>query len=306
MRHSSPPRLRVRGRLLSTQAPLIMGVLNASPESFSGDGRPLVLEEVTASASALVVAGADILDVGGQSAVTNQPELDEGAEIERILPVLEYMAARHPEVVVSIDAYRPRVVEAALQAGASIVNDVSGLRHPELVDACVAHDAALVVMHTRARPKVRLQDDELYGTNPDGVVDDVVDFLNQKVTLATSLGLDRESLIVDPGPDFTKTPQQTLAMLRRLDRIRELGRPVLLALSRKDFLGAITRRRPAERGAATHAAIALLAGPASILRVHDVAAARDVIATVAALEGRLEIEPGYRLTDELRYQNPPS
>jgi dihydropteroate synthase len=306
MRESRPPRLRLRGQSLRTDAPLIMGVLNASPESFSGDGRPLVLAEVTDSASSLVAAGADILDVGGQSAVTNRPELDEEAEVQRILPVLEYMASQHPEVVVSIDAYRPRVVEAALKAGASIVNDVSGLLYPEVIEACVTHDAALVVMHTRARPKVRLQDEQLYGSSPDGVVDDVVSFLEQKLELATSLGLDRDALIVDPGPDFTKTPQQTLVLLQNLERIRNLERPVLLALSRKDFLGAITQRRPADRAAATHAAIALLAGPASIVRVHDVAATRDVLDTVAALEGRLTIDPTYRLSDELRYQNPPS
>src|SRR5689334_302538 len=109
-----------------------MGVLNASPESFSGDGRSLSPDEINQQAAALIEDGADILDIGGQSARTNQPEIDEGAEIDRILPVIEFVASRHPDAIISIDAYRPAVVDAALKAGAAIVNDVSGLNHPEV------------------------------------------------------------------------------------------------------------------------------------------------------------------------------
>jgi dihydropteroate synthase len=300
-----PPRLVVKGTLMSTDVPLIMGVLNASPESFSGDGRTLSVAEITELASSLIEAGADIIDIGGQSAVTNRPEIAEDQEIDRILPVLEYVTSHHPGTTSSIDAYRPRVVEAALQAGATIVNDVSGLLHHDLAHLCVEHGAALVLMHTRARPKTRLQDADLYGDGPDAVVNDVVAFLRDRLDLATELGLAADATIVDPGPDFTKTPHQTLGLLQHIDRVRALGRPVLMALSRKDFLGAITGKPPAGRDAATHAAIALLASaPGSIVRVHDVAATRDVLDTANALAGRITIDPDFRLTDQLRYQRP--
>jgi dihydropteroate synthase len=157
------------------------------------------------------------------------------------------------------------VVEATLAAGASIINDVSGLLYPEIVDSCVEQGGALVVMHTRARPKVRLQDPGLYAD----VTADVLSFLRDRMDAAIGRGLSPETLIVDPGPDFTKTPAQTVSMLRRLDEVRALGRPVLLAFSRKDFLGAITGRPPREREAATHAAIAHFA-------VETLAGLRDI------------------------------
>lgn len=152
------------------------------------------------------------------------------------------------------------------------------------------------LMHTRARPKVRLQDAGLYLD----VTTDVVEFLKHRIDVAVARGLDPEAIILDPGPDFTKTPAQTVAMLRHLDEVRALGRPVLLALSRKDFLGAITGRTPREREAATHAALAYFAAaPGNIVRVHDVRAARDVIATVETLAGLRDIDESYLLPDEL-------
>lgn len=293
------PHLLIRGQRIAVDSTLIMGVVNASPESFSDGGRFSSLEQQLERCAALVKAGADIIDVGGQSAVTNQAELDARIEIERVLPIVEWLAQNHPEVLVSVDTYKPPVVEAVLDAGAAIVNDVSGLAYPEIVDTCARHDAALVVMHTRARPKVRLQRSDLY----EDVTADVVEFLSERADAAVGLGLPRESLILDPGPDFTKTPYQTVDMLRGIERVRALGRPLLLALSRKDFLGAITGRSPAGRDAATHAAIAYFAAqPGSILRVHDVAAARDVVSTIEVLAGRRELDPGYVLPDELRYE----
>lgn len=276
-----------------------MGVVNASPESFSDAGRFVSLSQRLERCEALIEAGAEVIDVGGQSAITNQPEIDAAEEADRVLPIVEWLHARHPDVLVSIDTYKPLVAERALAAGAAILNDVSGLLYPEVVGSCVAHRAALVVMHTRARPKERLQRADLY----DDVAGDVVSFLEERTGVAVARGLDPESVILDPGPDFAKTPHQTLAMLRRLDDVRALGRPVLLALSRKDFLGAITGRSPRGRDAATHAALAHFAQrPGMIVRVHDVAAARDVIATVEALIGVREIDPDYLLPDEIRHE----
>lgn len=297
---SGPPTLRIGGTDLRIDRTLIMGVVNASPESFSDGGLHTTLDARLALADELVAAGADIVDVGGQSAVTNQPETDAGVELDRVLPIVEYVRGRHPGTLVSVDTYKVPVVEACLAAGAAIINDVSGLASPEVVESCARHRAALVVMHTHARPKQRLQDPDLYAD----VVGEVIDFLAEKIEVAVAGGLDRESIIVDPGPDFTKTPHQTVALLRQLPRVRALGRPVLLALSRKDFLGAILQKPPRGRGAGTLAAIAYLAGqaPGNIVRVHDVGQTHDALRTIDVLSGRAEVDPLYLLPDELRYE----
>ena len=289
----------IRGRVAQVEGNLVMGVINASPESFSDAGQYDSGEKQRALAASLVAAGADIIDVGGQSAITNQPEIEADLEIARVLPIVQWLATHHPDVLVSVDTYKPPVVKAVLESGASIINDVSGLQYPEIVDDCARHGAALVLMHTRARPKVRLQDRDFYAD----VADDVVSVLGDLVDQAVAGGLSRESLIVDPGPDFAKTPHQTVAVLRRIADVRSLGRPVLLALSRKDFLGAITGRSPRGRDAATHAAIAHLAAvPGNILRVHDVAAARDVVATIDVLRGVRDLGEDYLLPDAIRHE----
>lgn len=293
------PTLRLGGRERVIDTTLVMGVVNASPESFSDSGRFDSLSAQLELAASLIEAGADIVDIGGQSAVTNQPETDASLEAERVLPLVEWVHATYPQTLISVDTYKPSVVTSVLSAGAHIINDVSGLLHPEIATMCASSDAALVVMHTAALPKVRRQDPGLYAD----IAPDVRGFLNDRINEAVTAGLPRESIIVDPGPDFTKTPHQTVEMLRNIDVFRELDRPLLLALSRKDFLGAITRRTPRQRGAATAAAIAYFAGtPGNIVRVHDVAAAVDVIAVIETLTGKRDIDPDYLLPDSLRYE----
>jgi dihydropteroate synthase len=290
--------LRVKGSSLAVEGTLVMGVVNASPDSFS-DGRATDLDAQRARCDELIAAGADIIDIGGQSAITNRPEVDAEVEADLVVPLVEWMANEHPNVLVSVDTYKPLVVEAVLDAGAAIINDVSGLLFPEIVRSVVRHDAALVIMHTAAKPKVRRQDPELYAD----IVGEVRAFLAERLEHVIGLGLPRESVILDPGPDFTKTPHQTVEMLRAIDGVRDLGRPVLLALSRKDFLGAITGRSPRGRDAATAAAIAFFAGsPGNIVRVHDVAAARDAVATVEVLAGLRDIPRDYLLPDAIRHE----
>ncbi|MGB2711909.1 MAG: dihydropteroate synthase [Conexibacter sp.] len=276
--------------------PWLMGIVNATPDSFSDDGSRRTLEARVALARELLDAGADVIDVGGESGVTNRPAVTPEEEIARVVPLIEQIAGGLGAVV-SVDTYKPPVAAAAIAAGACIVNDVSGLRDPALADVCAQTGAALVLMHTRAAPKQKLLDSSYDGR----MAADVVAFLRERMELAGARGVASEQLILDPGPDFGKTPAQTVEVLRALDDVHALGRPVLLALSRKDFIGAITGRPPRERLAGTLAAIAWgVAAGGHVLRVHDVAAAADFLAVRDVLSGRRELAADVRLDDSLR------
>lgn len=273
--------------------PAIMGVVNASPESFSDGGDLVGLEAQVARAQQLVAEGATIIDVGGESGVTNRPALDAAEETARVLPLVRRLVEL--DIVVSVDTWKVPVARAVLEAGAQILNDVSGLRHPDLARVCADTGAALVLMHTRAEPKKKE-----FPPYAD-VVADVVGFLEEKMALAESLGVARERMVLDPGPDFAKTPAQTITVLRHVDRVVALGRPVLLAISRKDFIGALTRRGPRDRAAGTLAAVgAGLDAGGAIVRVHDVAATADYLTVRAALRGQLEVADDLVLPEELR------
>jgi dihydropteroate synthase len=200
-------------------------------------------------------------------------------------------------VVVSVDTWKAEVVRAVLDAGAAMINDVSGLLDPAIADACAESGAALVVMHTRARPK------EKSFPGYDDVMADVLEFLRERMAVARSRGVADDQIVVDPGPDFAKTPAETVAVLQRLGELRELGRPVLLAASRKDFVGALCGRPPADRLAGTLAAVGegVDAG-AAIVRVHDVAATRDFLTVRAALRGEIDVPRELRLDQRLRRQ----
>jgi len=200
-------------------------------------------------------------------------------EAARIVPLVQRLAGEG--IAVSVDTWKPEVAHAALDAGAVMINDVSGLHDPEMASLAARTGAALVVMHTRAAPK------QAAFPEYDDVAADVEAFLRERVALALARGVASDQLVLDPGPDFAKTPAQTVETLRALDRLRAIGRPLLLAISRKYFLGAITGRPPAERLAGTLAAVAwAVDAGAAILRVHDVAAVRDLLAVKAVLEGR--------------------
>lgn len=282
-------RLRLPGRTLDLAPgrPLVMGIVNASPESFSGDGGEGGVER----GMALVEQGADLVDVGGESGVTGVDPLPPEVEAERVVPVVEGLAREG--AVVSVDTWKPEVARAALAAGAAMVNDVSGLRDPAIAGVCADGGAALVVMHTRAEPKVK----DFPGY--DDVVHDVETFLRERIELARAHGVDDEQIVVDPGPDFAKTPAETVAVLRALPF--SLGRPVLLAVSRKDFVGAITGRPPHERLGGTLAAVSAgVDAGAAIVRVHDVAAVADFLAVRAALRGEAEVPRDLHLPLGLR------
>lgn len=292
-------RLRAGAHLLELgDRPWLMGIVNASPDSFSDGGLHRGLDAQVALARELLAAGADIIDVGGESASTGRPAVEVEREIELVAPLVEALAGELGALV-SVDTYKPPVARAAIAAGASIVNDVSGLRDAELADICAQTGAALVLMHTRAAPRERLQDPDLYGED---IAGEVLGFLRERMDVAISRGVDREQLILDPGPDFAKTPAQTIRLLSEVDRLHELGRPLLMAISRKDFIGALTGRSPRERQAGTLAALAYgVRRGAHVFRVHDVAAAADFLAVSSALNG--ESQPGrdLALAEEIRY-----
>ncbi|MGI8412436.1 MAG: dihydropteroate synthase [Solirubrobacteraceae bacterium] len=275
-----------------------MGVINATPDSFSDGRGHQTLDQRVELARSMLVAGADMIDIGGESAVTNRPAVDASTEIERVTELIDRVSGEL-SARVSIDTYKPAVATAALAAGACMVNDVSGLRDPELADVCARTGAGMVLMHTRAVPKQRLRDRSYDGR----MAADVHAFLSDRITLATDRGVALEQLMLDPGPDFGKSPAQTVEVLRALDGLHELGRPLLLAVSRKDFVGAIIRRPPRARLAGTLAAIAhgVDAG-VHMLRIHDVAAVADFLAVRAALGGQVEVDPGLVLADELRWE----
>ena len=296
----APPRLLLaRGVELELgTTPLLMGIVNASPDSFSDGGRHRGLDAQAAHGERLRAAGAAIIDVGGESATTGRPPVPVEQEIERVVPLIERLARERPGALVSVDTYKPPVARAAIEAGAQIVNDVSGLRDPELARVCAETGAALVLMHTAVAPRQRLQDPELY----DDVVGQVLAFLRERMEQALASGIEREQLIVDPGPDFAKTPAQTIALLSRVARLHELGRPLLLAISRKDFIGALTGRLPHERLAGTLAALAHgVEQGAHIFRLHDVADAADYLAVRAALRRERPLDEELTLAEEIRH-----
>jgi dihydropteroate synthase len=297
----SAPLYRLRAADLSLQLgerPWLMGIVNASPDSFSDGGLHMGLEAQLELARELMDAGADILDIGGESASTGRPPVEAQQEIERVVPLVRG-AVEELGALVSVDTYKPAVAQAAIDAGARVINDVSGLRDPELADVCARTGAALVIMHTRAAPRERLQDPDLY----DDVTGEVLSFLRERVALAISRGVQREQLILDPGPDFAKTPAQTIELLVHVERLHELERPLLMAISRKDFIGALTGRPPRERLAGTLAALAHgVQHGAHIFRVHDVQAAADFLAVRAALAGESQPSRDLALSEEIRHQ----
>ena len=278
--------------------PWLMGIVNASPDSFSDGGRYASLDARVELARELLGAGADILDIGGESASTGRPPVEVSEEIQLVVPLVRRLAGELGAIV-SVDTYKPAVASAAIAAGARIVNDVSGLRDPELADVCAHSGAALVLMHTLAAPRERLQDPDLY----DDITGEVMAFLRERMALAISRGVASEQLIVDPGPDFAKTPAQTIRLLAEVGRLHELGRPLLMAISRKDFIGALTGRAPRARLAGTLAALAHgVEHGAHIFRVHDVAAAADFLAVRAALAHEAEAGRDLALAEDIRYE----
>jgi dihydropteroate synthase len=297
------PILLARGRRIDCSRPAAMGIVNASPESFSGDGGTS-LDQQVAQVRAQLEAGALVVDLGGQSANTKTPELAVEEETSRLVPLIEAVRAAGIDGLLSVDTYKPAVADACLRAGADLVNDVSALHHPELADVVAEHGAGFVLMHTVGPPKVKILETDLY----DDVVEDVLAFAHDALDRLAAAGVSRQQVLFDPGVDFAKTPRQSLDLVHGVGRFAELGRPLLLALSRKDFIGAITRTTPRQRDAGTLAAVGAVAAavPQTIFRVHDVPGTVQYLAVQQAIADPSQLAEDAVLADELRREPLPA
>jgi dihydropteroate synthase len=264
----------------------VMGVVNVTPDSFSDGGQWFDTDVAVKHGLDLVAAGADIVDVGGESTRPGAPRVDEAEELRRVIPVVRRLAAAR--VAVSVDTMRASVAERAIEAGARLVNDVSGgLADPEMVPVVAAAQVPFVVMHWRGQ-SIDMNNRAVYAD----VVGEVLAELRARVDAVVAAGVDPERLIVDPGLGFAKNAAHDLALLAHLDRLHELGRPLLVAASRKRFLGRVlagpdgTPPPARQRDAATAAVSALAARDGAwAVRVHEVAATADAVRVAQAVEG---------------------
>lgn len=267
---------------LSLEHPLIMGIVNVTPDSFSDGGLLPTATAAVEHAMRLVDEGADILDIGGESTRPGAQPVSAAEELERVIPVLE--ALRDAGVPVSIDTQKPEVMVAAIRAGASMINDVNALQAEGALDAVATTSVALCLMHKQGEPQT-MQQQPSYRD----VVAEVQEFLAARVAAALAAGVARERLLIDPGFGFGKSLEHNLTLLRQLDRLEALGVPLLAGLSRKTMLGTITGNAVGERVHASVAAavLAVMKG-ARILRVHDVRATRDALKVIRAVEREYE------------------
>jgi len=252
--------------------PRVMGILNVTPDSFSDGGRFVVPDDALVQAERMIAEGADILDIGGESTRPGAAAVSLDEEMARVLPLIERIAAEF-DVPVSIDTSKPELMRAAVAAGAAMINDVSALRAPGAVAEIAALGVPVCLMHMQGEPR-SMQAAPQY----DDVLADVIRFLADRVTVCVAAGIARERLLIDPGFGFGKTLQHNLALLRGLGQFRQLGLPILVGISRKSMLGAITGKPVGERQTASVAA-ALMAVErgARVVRVHDVAATVDAL-----------------------------
>lgn len=279
---ASNKRFTLRGKALDVSTPKVMGILNVTPDSFSDGGTYLNPDSAASRISEMVREGADIIDIGGESTRPGSESVSEEEELKRVIPVIERVVPRFPHTFFSLDTTKYEVALRGLQAGVHLLNDVSGLqKEPRFTELCAGHDAGLIIMHSRGNPKT-MQDNPVY----DDVVSDVCQFLKAQCQKAKSEGV--TSIMLDPGIGFGKTLEHNLKLLAHLDKVADLGYPVLIGASRKSMFAKILgEREPSRRVAATISAHyhALQLG-ATVLRVHDVREAKDSIEIFNAIESQ--------------------
>jgi dihydropteroate synthase len=256
----------------------VMGILNATPDSFSDGGRWTTRERALRHALDMAAAGADLIDVGGESTRPGSSGVDAGEELERVVPVIEAIVAE-TDVPVSVDTSKPQVMEAAVQAGAAMINDVNALRSEGALPAAARLKVPVCLMHMRGRPR-DMQAEPRY----EDVVREVADFLQERAGVCRAAGIPAEHILIDPGFGFGKTLQHNIELFRALPRLSRLGYPLLVGVSRKSMLGALTGKPVEERLAASVAAAVLASmRGAAVVRVHDVAETVDALKVAEAL-----------------------
>lgn len=263
----------------------VMGILNITPDSFS-DGGDLYrnnkpdLDKAMSHAADMVAAGADIIDIGGESTRPGAGEVNSQEEIDRVLPLLELMVAEL-DTIISVDTSNPALILLAAKAGAGLINDVRALQSPEALDAAAATGLPVCLMHMQGSPGT-MQKEPRY----QNIIEEISEFLTLRVDACVSSGINRDRILVDPGFGFGKTLEHNLALLSRLDSLLELELPIVAGLSRKAMIGALTGREPKDRlaGSLAAAVVATMKG-ASIIRTHDVAETVDAIKVCNALKG---------------------
>ena len=274
--------IRLNGYVLPVgERTCIMGILNVTPDSFSDGGRFLDPERAVEKARRMAEEGADIIDVGGESSRPGSDRITADEELARVMPVIKALKGA-VDVPISVDTYKSEVAREALAAGALIVNDITALRGDARMAATVAEfDAGVVLMHMRGRPS-DMQEDPFYYD----VIGEISSYLEESIEIAAEAGIDPEKIIVDPGIGFGKTMEHNITVLRDLEDLADLAKPIMVGTSRKSFLGAITGKEPGGRifGTAASCALAILKG-AAIIRVHDVAEMRDVARVSDAIKG---------------------
>jgi dihydropteroate synthase len=271
--------LRCGSRTLDLSRPVVMGVLNVTPDSFSDGGRYLQPAAAVARARQMVDEGAAIVDVGGESTRPGSDPVPEEEERRRVLPVLEALAGR-VDAVLSVDTRRPGLMREALAAGAGLVNDVSALRAPGALEAVAGTECAVCLMHMRGEPRT-MQSEPVYAD----VVNDIKAFLDVRVQACRAAGIAADRIAIDPGFGFGKTVSHNVELLRRLGEFTGAGLPVLVGLSRKSMIAVLAGRAVGDRLAGSVALAALaVANGASIVRAHDVAATVDAVRIAAAVK----------------------
>ncbi len=276
----------IRGGQLDISKPLMMGILNLTPDSFSDGGRLMSEEPAFRAAEKMVLDGADILDLGGESTRPGAQRISAREELDRVLPVLKRICTSL-RIPVSVDTTKPEVARVCVEEGANIINDVSGLADSGEAMAKVVYDsgAGLVLMHRRGNPETMQQ-----LAHYENVTREVLEDLRKSIDLARRCGVKDSQWVVDPGFGFAKDAEQNFLLLKQLDQFAELGRPVLVGPSRKSFIGKVTGREPEDRDYGTAAAVTLAyARGARIFRVHQIAAMRDVLKVCEAVvsEGKI-------------------
>ncbi len=264
---------------LTLKRPLVMGIVNVTPDSFSDGSAHFSTDAATDHALKLIEEGADILDIGGESTRPGADPVSEEEELARIVPVLERL--RDCGKPLSVDTFKPAVMRAALDAGADLINDIYALRMPGALEVVAAHpNCGICLMHMQGEPKTMQQ-----APDYNDVTEDVYHFLAERKSAVVNAGVDAARICLDPGYGFGKTVQQNFQLLREQDRLSGLHSPLLIGLSRKSMIGAITGRVPQERVAGSlAAALAAVSRGAAIIRVHDVAQTTDALNVWAAIE----------------------